>query len=123
MAELYLFRHGIAEDRVAGRDDEGRRLTGKGRKKLERVLRAARAMGARPAVIISSPLIRAVQTAEVAADILGGTLEHDPALSPGSTADALVQAARARWKNGPVMLVGHQPLLGETASFLLHAGA
>jgi phosphohistidine phosphatase len=121
MADLYLLRHGIAEERSAGRPDETRKLTEKGRRKLGQVLEAARAAGVRPGVVVSSPLVRAVQTAEMAVEILGGELERDEALSPDSNPEAVVAAARTRSRKGPVILVGHEPLLGRTATFLLQA--
>ena len=121
MADLYLLRHGIAEERRAGRADESRRLTPEGRKKLHWVLQVAQVAGVRVGVIVSSPLVRAVETAEMAAEVLGGTLERDPALSPGSTPDAVIGAARSRQAHGPIMLVGHEPLLGETSTFLFQA--
>ena len=68
--EIYLLRHGLAEDQApAGRDGD-RRLTDEGRTKLHRVMARAHTAGVNPALILSSPLVRAMQTAEIAAQEL-----------------------------------------------------
>ncbi len=69
--QVYLLRHGIAEDGGAGVDDASRALTPEGRKKLQQVLRAAVKAGVVPSLIVSSPLKRAVQTAAMAKSALG----------------------------------------------------
>ena len=68
--QIYILRHGIAEDAGPGQSDSERALTSEGKKKLRNVLRAAHEAGVTPALILTSPLKRAVQTAELAAEIL-----------------------------------------------------
>src|SRR5579884_3785801 len=68
--EIYLLRHGIAEDPAPGTTDADRALTAEGRKKLRTVMDAAFDAGVCPALVITSPLRRAVQTAEIAIDVL-----------------------------------------------------
>ena len=83
--EIYLLRHAIAENARPGLKDEDRALTDEGRKKLKRVLERARGAGMKPDLILSSPLRRALETAEVAAQalkyggrvVLSGTLVPD----------------------------------------------
>ena len=69
--ELYIFRHGIAEDAVAGQSDADRALTDEGRKKTAEVVKTARRAGFEPSLIVSSPYLRAIQTARIAADEFG----------------------------------------------------
>src|SRR5690348_1434062 len=66
--EIYLLRHGIAGDASS---DAERALTAEGREKLARVMKRARQAGVVPGVILSSPYRRAVETAEIAAEVLG----------------------------------------------------
>lgn len=119
--EIYILRHGIAEERRAGRPDAGRALTEEGREKLRWVLARARKAGVAPALILASPLVRAVQTAELAAQALGyrGEIEQTDALLPSSTCRMVWQVLRSRSDEPSVLIAGHEPLLGETAGYLL----
>jgi phosphohistidine phosphatase len=120
--ELYILRHGIAEVRRPGRDDAGRQLTGKGRQRLRLILELARRAGVSPSLILTSPYARAAQTAQMAADILAckKTLPAD-ALLPGSSPQAVWDEIRAHNSETSLLLAGHEPLLGQAASFLLGA--
>ncbi|MGH9662189.1 MAG: SixA phosphatase family protein, partial [Bryobacteraceae bacterium] len=85
--EIYLLRHGIAEESTLALRDSERRLTPKGKTKLRDVLDRARRSGVKPTLILSSPLVRARETADIAAEILGcrdGIVETE-SLVPGST--------------------------------------
>src|SRR5260221_14379378 len=84
--EIYLLRHGIAEDRAASGRDTDRRLTEEGRAKLHSVLERAHSAGVTPSLILSSPLRRAIETAEIAARQLGyqGKIGRPAALRPDS---------------------------------------
>ena len=81
---VYVFRHGIAEDAAPGQDDSTRELTPKGVEKLHKILKAAREAGVRPDVILTSPYLRAEQTADVATEILDfrGEIVKTEALVP-----------------------------------------
>ena len=68
--EIYLLRHGIAEESAVGGRDSDRALTAEGRDKLRRVLKRAHAGGVRPGVILASPYKRAMETAQMAAETL-----------------------------------------------------
>ncbi|HWB99521.1 MAG TPA: histidine phosphatase family protein [Bryobacteraceae bacterium] len=120
--EIYLLRHGIAEEHVSGQPDEERALTAEGRAKLKRVLKRARAAGVRPALILTSPLVRAVETADVAQTVLGGRIGKTGALRPDSTPQAVWQEIRRHKAEPAILLVGHEPLLGEVFGYLLGAG-
>jgi phosphohistidine phosphatase len=119
--ELYLLRHGIADDRRPGRPDDKRALTDEGRKKLRQVLDRARAAGVAPSLILTSPYVRAVQTAQMAAEVLGyqSTLVHTGALVPGSRPEAAWLEIRDHRDEQAVLLAGHEPLLSELAAYLL----
>ncbi len=121
MPELYILRHGIAEPRKQGSDDSQRALTKEGREKLGLVLARARAAKVAPAVILTSPYVRAAETAGLAQKALAPKAKVVPtdALVPGSSPDAVWNEVRKH--KGPVLLAGHEPLLGETISFLLGA--
>jgi len=122
--QIYILRHGIAEDRRPGRSDAGRALTDDGREKLSAVLR--RAQGAEVAVtkILTSPLRRAVQTAEMAAEALApGTRPiRTDALAPESSPERVWAELRKYAGEPAVLIAGHEPLLSATAAFLLRAG-
>jgi len=118
--EIYLLRHGIAEDsHPAG--DAARALTDEGRKKLRRVLDLAAHAGVELSLILSSPLKRAVQTAEIAADALRykRKIEQIDALRPEASPPALWEEIRARRDESAVLAAGHEPMMSATVAFLL----
>ena len=69
--QIYLLRHGIAEDARPGHSDAKRALTKEGGERVAEVIKAARRAGAEPSLIVSSPFVRAVETARIAAEGLG----------------------------------------------------
>jgi phosphohistidine phosphatase len=71
--EIYILRHGIAEEAHGAMKDADRALTPEGAKKLQSVLRRARAVDVQPSIIVTSPYRRAKETAQVAAEILTGS--------------------------------------------------
>ncbi len=120
--DVYILRHGIAEERRAGLAEAKRALTEKGRERLRLTLEAAARAGVKPALILTSPYVRAVQTAEMAAKILGcKKVEKTDALLPEGTPEALWKYVRERRTADSVLLAGHEPLLSNTASFLVGA--
>jgi len=119
--QVYILRHGIAEVARGGMRDADRALTEEGKTKLRTVLRAAKSVGVAPELILTSPYLRAVQTAKVAAEVLefqGQTVEVD-ALRPGGTPEEAWDEIRVYQASDSVMVSGHEPLLSSLAAFLL----
>lgn len=120
---ILLLRHGHAIDETPGLGDSARALSGKGRKVTRKVARwlARRASKLRPTEIWTSPLVRSVQTAEIAAEALGLLDEVTvfSELQPGANADDLMRKLAEHRGTGPLMLVGHEPDLSAIAAQLL----
>jgi phosphohistidine phosphatase len=119
---LYLLRHAIAADSSAsGFADSKRRLTPEGRSKLRRAARGMKALELDFHLILSSPYLRAKQTAEVVADLFEcrSRLKFTEHLKPAARPEALVQVLR-RFEGPPdeVLLVGHEPFLSQLVSLL-----
>jgi phosphohistidine phosphatase len=119
--QIYLLRHGIAEDGQPRQPDSERALTEEGREKLRRVLKRARAAEVAPAVIISSPYRRARETAEEAAQVLGykEKIVLANALVPDGGPPGVWDEIRTHKSESSVLLAGHEPLLSSTVSYLL----
>jgi phosphohistidine phosphatase len=112
---LYLVRHADAEP---GQPDELRPLTAHGRRQARDVGARLAAEGASGAAVVTSPLLRARETAEEIARALGTTAAPDERLAPGATADAVREAAADHGSNATVIAVGHQPDCGRIAAEL-----
>ena len=119
--ELYLLRHGIAEDRAPSGRDADRRLTEEGRDRLRRILERAHAAGVRPSLILTSPYRRALETAEIAAHELGydGKLVRSTALAPDSSPEQVWDMVREHPGESAVLLAGHEPLFSAVVAYLL----
>jgi phosphohistidine phosphatase len=118
---IYVLRHGIADDAKPGEPDSSRALTTEGRKKLALVLDRAKKAGAAPAVILTSPYLRAKQTAKMAAQAFGceGSVIETSALVPSGSPELVWDEISEYRSEEQLMVVGHEPLLGELASYLL----
>ena len=126
---LFLLRHGVAVDRGEFDyvHDAARQLTPNGRRQLRTIAAALRAMELRFDVILSSPLVRARQTAEIiAADLkLKQCFAVAEELKPGGSAKKLVQKISGLKPGAEnVLLVGHEPDFSELISRFVtgHAG-
>ena len=119
--DIYILRHGIAEDQSAGESDFDRALTSEGKKKLRNVLRAAGEVGVSPSLILTSPLRRAVQTAQLAAEILDykGELLRTNALEPGAHPRMVWEEIRVHKDESQILLAGHEPLFSALTAYLL----
>jgi phosphohistidine phosphatase len=119
--EIYIFRHGIAEEGHAGQPDSERALTSEGKKKLRTVLRAMREAGIQPSLILTSPYRRAVQTAQIAVEILDykGDLLRTKALEPGSHPRMVWDELRVHKNERQILLAGHEPLFSSLTAYLL----
>jgi phosphohistidine phosphatase len=123
--EILIIRHGQAVDDAPDLGDGGRWLTGKGRKVTRRVATwLAKRDERRPAALWTSPLVRAVQTAEIVAEAAGLTDEVAAVaeLSPGHEPAEIIRRLSLYGGPGPLGLVGHEPLLSMVAASLLGAG-
>ncbi len=121
--ELYLVRHGVAAERGdAWPDDSRRPLTEKGIERFREVAEGLRAIQVVIDVVLTSPLLRARQTAELLAAGLAPrpAVEITDALVPGTALAALIDAVQ-RTGQRRVACVGHEPDLGQIAACL--AGA
>jgi len=123
--ELYLLRHGIAEDSAPGGRDADRALTSEGKRKLRDLLRIAAQADLRPSLIISSPYKRARQSADVAARVLdySGDILESNSIVPNSAPQELWEEVRVHKSVPKLLLVSHEPLLGSAAAFLLNSPA
>ena len=115
---IYLLRHAEAE--ILAASDEARRLTPKGDEQALRVGKFCQRQGIEPAVILSSPVTRALQTAKLVAKSLPEVeLVEVPWAKCGMDPWAAMDELKAYAKLPSVMLVGHQPDLGGLAAALL----
>jgi phosphohistidine phosphatase len=123
--ELYLIRHGLAAERGdAYPDDTKRPLTKDGIARLRREAEALENLDVRFNLIVTSPLVRAEQTAEVFAGPKGKVpITRSDALRPEATPDAVIQELPRYARKGSVALVGHEPNLGQLAARLIGAKA
>lgn len=123
--EIYLLRHGIAEDAPAGKRDADRALTPDGRKKLRAVLKRAQAAGVEPEVILTSPYVRARQTAELAQAVLrpGALIAETRALTPMARPEDAWDEIRIYGDRAQVLCASHEPLCGVLAGYLLRSPA
>jgi len=121
--ELYLLRHGAAEDRWPGGSDQTRRLTADGIVALRENLNRAAARGVRPVVILSSPYQRAMETAEIAMEILRceGPILLARALEPDSSPTEVWNEVRLHRDVPSVLVVSHEPLLSSALAWLTGA--
>jgi phosphohistidine phosphatase len=110
---LYLVRHAEA---APGEPDEERRLTPEGRNQSRRVGERLAAASPRPTAVLTSPLLRARETAELIAEPLGLDVEPDERLRPGASADDVRAAVAGRAE--AVVVVAHQPDCGRIAAAL-----
>ena len=119
--QVYLLRHGIAEDQHAGKSDAQRRLTPRGVRRLKDVLKQASSYETVPSLVLSSPLVRAFETAEIAASELGykNDILQTTALTPESSPAQVWEEIRIHRGESAILLVGHEPLFSSLYSFLL----
>lgn len=124
---VVVVRHGHAVDEARGLGDEGRYLSGKGRRQTRAIAKwLTKKKRAKLSALWTSPLVRAVQTAEIVAGAFG--LEERvtaiPELMPGrDPGDLLKRLGEVSAREDAVVgLVGHEPQLGHLASKLLGKG-
>lgn len=121
---LYILRHGISADRDGRKypDDDLRPLTRKGIDRMRHEAQGMNAIGITPDLIISSPLARAIQTAEIVQQGLNTPprMEISEALIPEAhPSQILREIAASHSAVNSVMLVGHEPHLSSLVSYIL----
>jgi phosphohistidine phosphatase len=121
--QLYVMRHGIAVSRGDPNfpDDAERPLTPEGKKKLRAIARGLFRLGLCVDSIISSPLVRASETATIVAEVFGPgvTVESSEFLRPGGSLQALLTSLGKRGDHRSVLAVGHEPDLSEGVAKLI----
>lgn len=122
--ELYILRHAIAAVRsaAAAGGDSARPLTVEGAGKMRQGARGMKAMGLDFDLILSSPYLRAKQTAEIVANVLGleKKLEYSATLAADGNPRDLVEEMKQKYpKRQSVVLVGHEPYLSRLISLLV----
>jgi len=120
--KLYFLRHGAADWPSWKKPDDERPLTKRGKREMRDVAKFLDRLKVRPDLIVTSPLPRAAQTAEIAADYLKAKVRKDESLSPGFGRSKLRTVVK-RHRANVLMLVGHEPDMGLLASHLLTGSA
>jgi phosphohistidine phosphatase len=122
--ELYLIRHGVAAERGEEFPDDSKRpLTSDGIARLRKEAKALDELGVQFDQVLTSPLVRARQTADVFAE----TMKSKPpiaiidALTPAGSPAAVIQDLGKYMRKASIALVGHEPNMGELAAFLIGA--
>lgn len=115
--KLFFLRHGKADWPDWQKSDDDRPLTGAGRDEVRLVAQLLVRLKAAPDFILTSPLPRAAQTAEIAAQHLGAELREEKLLEPGFGAAELKRVLK-EYSAQSLMLVGHEPDFSETIASL-----
>ena len=118
--QLYFLRHGEAGWPGWTKPDDERPLTDFGKKEVRQVAKFLNSLKVKPGLIVTSPLPRALQTAEVAAEQLKTKLRQDEALEPGFGVSEL-RIVLKRHRSKVLMLVGHEPDFSSVISALTGA--
>lgn len=120
--ELYVIRHGVAAERGDDFPDDSKRpLTGDGIAALRKEAKALDALGIGFDHIITSPLLRTKQTAEVFAEHLSSkpSVSNSDALAPAGSSASVLQELGKHMRKGRIAVVGHEPNIGELAARLI----
>ena len=119
---IYLVRHSNAVDPgTPGYDDDSQRpLTEKGRDKMNKIAIALKTLGVKPDLIVSSPYVRARQTAEIVCKVLKykGSLAFSDALVPMGNAEDIIHDINGKYNVEELVLVGHEPCLSSLIGVL-----
>lgn len=114
--KIYFFRHGKADWPNWNKPDDERPLTKDGRKEVRKVAKLLSRLEVAP-LILTSPLPRALETAEIAAEVLETEMREDNNLRPGFNAEKLAGILRDSSVDS-VMIVGHEPDFSRTVGEL-----
>lgn len=120
---LYFLRHGLAGSPRAA-DDDARPLTAAGEAALRSAAPLWRRLNLRPDLVVTSPLVRAVRTAELLAEAVGGgSPVVDEALRPGAGWGDMARAIASHPEARRVLFVGHEPDLSSAVALLTGASS
>ena len=121
---VYLIRHGIAEDWASSGRDRDRRLTERGRKRIQQCGVGLKRLGIKADVILTSPFPRAAETASIIADALGCTnrLQTTEVLQSGGGGEKYIRQL-LHDRTGEIMVVGHEPEMSLIAAELAGKGS
>ena len=122
--QLILIRHGKAEDRslfsFSGKKDKARALTESGRRQMRKVAAGLRTLVSDIDVLVTSPLVRAQQTAAIVADVFAvSDIVEQPSLAPGGDASSLLAWLARQPTAATIAVVGHEPDLSHFAGLLI----
>ena len=118
--QLYFLRHGEADWPDWTKPDDERPLTDFGKKEVRQVAKFLERLKVKPDLIVTSPLPRASQTAEIAADYLKVKLRTDELLEPGFGMSEL-RTVLKRHRSKVLLVVGHEPDFANVISELTGA--
>lgn len=120
---IYVMRHGIASEPTdpSLEGDRQRPLTDDGRKKIEQIAGKLKKLGVMPDLILSSPYMRAEQTAFILAKEFGliQNLKYSDLLVPDGESEAIISEIVAKYMVDDLFIVGHEPCLGLLISGLV----
>ena len=125
MLELYIIRHGLAGKPLEDEQlDEERPMTKKGKDRMKDIAKSLEELGICFDAIVSSPLARAKETAEIVDKYCGdgGGIEYTELLKPGAPYDKLIEHLNGLEGKDKVAIVGHEPFLSGFASYCLSKG-
>lgn len=122
---LYIIRHAIAADEGIYEQDSDRPLTDKGRKKMRQIAKGLRALGVEFDLILSSPYVRARETAEILADVfkMKKKIAFSENLTPMAEPDLLIAEINENYSVDGLALVGHEPNLSSLVGLLTSENA
>lgn len=122
---LYLIRHAIAEEETSSGEDSQRRLTDKGAKKMRLIAKGLRTLGVEFDLILTSPYMRAQQTAEILGDVfkMKNQVTASENLVPMGDPNLLLAEINEKYTVDSLAIVGHEPYLSSLVSLLSAGGS
>jgi len=122
---LYLIRHAIAEEESSSGEDSQRALTDKGAKKMRQIAKGLKALGVEFDTILTSPYLRAEQTANILGDVfkMKKKVFASENLAPMGDPDLLLAEINEKYTVDSLAIVGHEPYLSTFVSLLAAGGS
>ena len=122
---LYLIRHAIAEEQHSAGDDSQRALTEKGGKKMRSIAKGLRILGVEFDAILSSPYLRARETAEILGNVfkMKTQVVCNDNLMPGGDPAQLLTEVKEKYFVDNLAIVGHEPFLSRLVGLLTAHGS